>query len=105
MITDAHIRYAQAGQLARLLGTRRGIVSKWTHGGRFAERQLDAGVIKGIAKEVLVAGIESRRREAQKIRQHQLELEQFLVDFEAKQDCEITSEINSAPTSILESFR
>ncbi len=83
MITREHIRLAQAGQLARLFETSRGVVSNWTHGRRFAERQLDTAVIKGISKEVLVAGIEARRKDAEKTRQHWLELEQFLSDLEA----------------------
>ncbi len=85
MITSEHIRHAQTGQLARLLKTSRGVVSSWTHGGRFAERQLDTAAAKGIAKEALVVGIEARRRDAQKTRQYQMELEQFLVALEAKQ--------------------
>lgn len=77
-MTTNHIRFAKAGQLARLLDTSTSVVSNWTHGGRFAERQLDAAVEKGIAKQVVVAGIEARRKDARKLRHYQSEFQEFL---------------------------
>jgi len=78
MSTSDHIRLAKVTQLAELLGTSASVVSVWTHGGRFAERHLDVAVALGIPKQVLVAGIEARRQDAQLARECQGELNQFL---------------------------
>ena len=67
MLTPEDIRYATTKQLARVFGVHEPRVSAWTTGGSLRDSSLDRACSRfGVSKEVLLQGIELRRRDYQR---------------------------------------
>lgn len=79
MLTEQHIRYATGSQLASLLNVSPQTVSAWTVGSRHVSGfVLARAEEQGVAKDVLIRGLDLRVKDAQVAQQLQAEFSDFL---------------------------
>lgn len=82
-LTETHIRYATGTQLAVLLGVTPQAVAAWTVGRHNVSGYILArAAARGIAKEVLIRGLDQRCQDAQNARKYQSEVASYMESVE-----------------------
>jgi hypothetical protein len=78
-ITPEHIRLATGKQLSQLFGASENTIAAWTVGAQEASgRIVSRAAAKGIPKEVLVVGLDLRRKESEEKTKKRQELDELL---------------------------
>ena len=79
MLNSQDIRFATGKQLANLFGTSEAIISAWTSGRyQISGRLLERAAAKGIPKNVLLGGLDKRRKDYSRARSAQRNIDEFL---------------------------
>ncbi len=78
-ITSEHISSASGRQLSRLFGTTENTVTAWTMGhSEVSGRVLSRTAANGIPKEILIQGLDLRRKRTEELTKKRKELDDYI---------------------------